>query len=639
MTNLPAPTRFDGVWEIYEPPQPEISNKPQVCFFVERRSPNFRLEPLIRQHCDAKIQQPLVKGGPNVILVETERLYDCLGLLRAVQYDIQQYKESLLEEKLGTEESRYLCNRLSLQAKMLGVKLDEPSSPIEVPGLDELVWYLQYTYSDKIERALSLIEEGTLEYDSLAEYFKPGLDFVDTGLLSGLAGSKCITKCRSSYFKRGKTAIGATATTFYASFECVVAVGYDRFAVVEATFSQSSFPGTRRIDGVEFLRKASTDEYARLSKRGNQYEQMCSKSTLVEYSAGSFFTSERPSRSGGRLVVDATEAWLHNIHPAKAPADGMAAGAVLDSLQAMARLQRQPLEHRDESMAGALFLRSPLPTKLLVSTWPVVCGFSLTSRTWGLAIVEMLSPVVFRESAFDELVLPAPRKRLLQALITSHTQRTNVDVLPGKGEGLIFLLYGSPGTGKTLTAEAVAEVLKLPLYRVSMGELGTTPEQLETRLQMIFDLCLPWNALVLIDEAEILLETRTQSTDLVRNAMVCVMLRIMEYFPGILFLTTNSKIDQLDPAIVSRLTCTLHYEGLDEDGRYKVFSAAIQRVKEAQIDAVDLKLLAKSSQGVNGRQIKNAVQLAAALSMFENTPLKLEHLKETLSMTTSMSCQ
>lgn len=43
-------------------------------------------------------------------------------------------------------------------------------------------------------------------------------------------------------------------------------------------------------------------------------------------------------------------------------------------------------------------------------------------------------------------------------------------------EGTIFLLHGPPGVGKTLTAEAIAELLHKPLYVVSMGELGTTPE-------------------------------------------------------------------------------------------------------------------------------------------------------------------
>ena len=82
--------------------------------------------------------------------------------------------------------------------------------------------------------------------------------------------------------------------------------------------------------------------------------------------------------------------------------------------------------------------------------------------------------------------------------------------------------------------QAIAELLHRPLYSVSMGELGTTPDGLEAQLQDLLDLCVPWGALVLIDEAEMLLEQRTKS-DIVRNAMVCVMLRLLEYYPGVLF--------------------------------------------------------------------------------------------------------
>ena len=218
--------------------------------------------------------------------------------------------------------------------------------------------------------------------------------------------------------------------------------------------------------------------------------------------------------------------------------------------------------------------------------------------------------------------------------------------------GIIFLLHGPAGVGKTLTAEAIAEVLHRPLYRVSMGELGVTPEALESRLQDIFDLCLPWQALVLIDEAEMLLEKRTHTgTDLVRNAMVCVMLRLMEYYPGILFLTTNSGKERLDPAIASRLTCTLGYDALHTEARREIWETTLGRISQnnandngtnnrlvkSGISKDDLDYLATEYPEINGRQIKNAVQLAAALCQYENTTLQLEQLKETLEMTNVMA--
>lgn len=65
--------------------------------------------------------------------------------------------------------------------------------------------------------------------------------------------------------------------------------------------------------------------------------------------------------------------------------------------------------------------------------------------------------------------------------------------------------HGPPGTGKTLTAEGIAELLKRPLYMVSVGELGTNPHQLETELNKILDVAHSWGAVLLLDEADVFL--------------------------------------------------------------------------------------------------------------------------------------
>ena len=86
------------------------------------------------------------------------------------------------------------------------------------------------------------------------------------------------------------------------------------------------------------------------------------------------------------------------------------------------------------------------------------------------------------------------------------------------------------GVGKTLTSEAIAEHLHHPLYSVTVGELGTNTKDLETKLQEILEVASEsnddeidssgvWNAVILIDEADIFLEKRSDN-DIVRNAMV-----------------------------------------------------------------------------------------------------------------------
>jgi MoxR-like ATPase len=59
------------------------------------------------------------------------------------------------------------------------------------------------------------------------------------------------------------------------------------------------------------------------------------------------------------------------------------------------------------------------------------------------------------------------------------TTSASTDVIEGKGNGLIVLLHGGPGTGKTLTAESVAELTGKPLYRVTCGDIGTNAEDVE----------------------------------------------------------------------------------------------------------------------------------------------------------------
>lgn len=117
------------------------------------------------------------------------------------------------------------------------------------------------------------------------------------------------------------------------------------------------------------------------------------------------------------------------------------------------------------------------------------------------------------------------------------------------------LLVGTPGCGKTLTAEAVAEVARKPLYCISAGELGVEPANVEANLLRAFELAQMWDAVILLDEADVFLQQRTPS-DLQRNALVAIFLRQLEYYQGILILTTN-MVEGCDVALESMLACLM----------------------------------------------------------------------------------
>ncbi|KAI9647059.1 hypothetical protein NHQ30_005061 [Ciborinia camelliae] len=172
------------------------------------------------------------------------------------------------------------------------------------------------------------------------------------------------------------------------------------------------------------------------------------------------------------------------------------------------------------------------------------------ASTWGQFSVNGMTDIVWNEDAFKKLVIDETRRKLIHALVRSHRQddASFDDIIENKGKGLVGLLSGSPGVGKTLTAEAVAEVTSRPLYQVSTGELGIDADVVDRRLGTILEISRRWGCVLLIDEADVFLATR--GVDLARDTLVSIFLRRLEYFRGVLILTTNRK-SEIDPAFQS----------------------------------------------------------------------------------------
>ncbi|KAG8530428.1 uncharacterized protein KY384_004930 [Bacidia gigantensis] len=252
-----------------------------------------------------------------------------------------------------------------------------------------------------------------------------------------------------------------------------------------------------------------------------------------------------------------------------------------------------------------------------------------------LVKVDDLQPVQFRERAFKRLVIRDDHKNLIKAMVQAYKEESPgfADVVAGKGRGLFILLHGPPGVGKTLTAECVAEKQQLPLYTISCGDLGTEPEVLEERLKKIFEYCCKWKAVLLLDEADIFLQER-DIQDVKRNALVSIFLRELDYFEGILFLTTNRPGD-IDEAFVSRIHVTLGLSSLNKAEQRKVWTIFFKDLeleesgKVALLRYVDEKF---TKDNLNGRQIRNTVRTALALANAAHHHLKAEHLESVVQI-------
>ncbi|KAI0911073.1 P-loop containing nucleoside triphosphate hydrolase protein [Ustulina deusta] len=265
-----------------------------------------------------------------------------------------------------------------------------------------------------------------------------------------------------------------------------------------------------------------------------------------------------------------------------------------------------------------------------------VFGFVLRSRKWhelDMTHVFGVAPLVAGEG-FDELVLPPGHGDMVKSMIRQHLRdrklssvnRDKTDVVRGKGRGLIMLLHGVPGVGKTSTAECVADLFRRPLFQITSGDLGTTAKEVEDALEENFTLASRWNSILLIDEADVFLAERTKE-DFVRNSLVAVFLRMMEYYAGVLFLTTN-RVGVFDEAFTSRIHISLYYPPLDRISTLQIFEKNWDRIKTRYENAgrvIEIKVpeitgfaidyFENNKEGRwNGRQIRNAFQSALALA-------------------------
>ncbi|KAL9069018.1 MAG: hypothetical protein Q9157_006308 [Trypethelium eluteriae] len=223
----------------------------------------------------------------------------------------------------------------------------------------------------------------------------------------------------------------------------------------------------------------------------------------------------------------------------------------------------------------------------------------------------------------------------MEASLTKATV-AYISVIRGKGEGLVFLLCGPPGCGKTLTAELMAEECKKPLMRISFGNLGHRPDEVDRNLQALLELSLKGSATVLIDEADAMLSKRSTggvTVNSYHNIMVSIFLRHLEYFSGVLFLTTNHATE-FDDAVNSRVV-TLHYRPLNSKDRAKLWKAQLmkkeQLLAECNIDSFCEEL--GEDFALDGREIKNLVTHTMAIRWQRKQHVSKQVIQEIYNLT------
>lgn len=198
---------------------------------------------------------------------------------------------------------------------------------------------------------------------------------------------------------------------------------------------------------------------------------------------------------------------------------------------------------------------------------PVQRYFDLSLQDFIWIHANNVEPYKYDKELPKKMVLPEDHRDLLDILTTDISAFTS-DIVEGKSAGNIIMCVGSPGLGKTLTAEVYAEVIERPLYSIHAGALGTNADDMKKNLRTILTRAKRWNCVLLLDEADVFVMQRGAS--LTQNAIVAEFLRTLEYFDGLMFMTSNRGSD-IDEAIIPRCAAIIHYDVPEKSDAQKIW--------------------------------------------------------------------
>jgi len=404
-------------------------------------------------------------------------------------------------------------------------------------------------FKSLIDRSQDLKNKRVMTYDDLWTLFQPGAtiftrqDGQETAMT--LLDTKYGQDCKGN-------------PCFYVRCKFVDWDG-TRFGTTKSTSLIYEYSGTRHISQL----RAFPIEYhpdaqalrARLIERGTKAEALAGPNYRAYHGIGwrqGNFGAKDKYNVEGRIVID-TYGW-NRFNPSYAIYNQP---FTQKEIATVSEEENEDSEVEDDGESGDsddmpmdghfadeddASKRPPLSTEQKLICSPLLRGYSLKSKLWLNFFVNSVKGIEWQNDAFERLVLPKNQKELILGFTESQRKHRNSfdDVIEGKGRGMIILLCGPPGVGKTLTAESVAEEMKVPLFMMSAGDLGLDPSKVEAKLQDILEMCTRWHSVLLLDEADVFLEQRSLH-ELERNKLVSIFLRVLEYFEGMPFLPNRHE--------------------------------------------------------------------------------------------------
>ncbi|MDR1310876.1 MAG: ATP-binding protein, partial [Burkholderiaceae bacterium] len=281
-------------------------------------------------------------------------------------------------------------------------------------------------------------------------------------------------------------------------------------------------------------------------------------------------------------------------------------------------LDRRVETHSDRRASG---LHDNGLTRIPLHCYLYMFHLELHENVW--VHVQNLEEYVYRPALRNKLVLPQEH-RILIDILTSRMDVLMDDIIEGKSGGTTILCMGASGLGKTLTAEVYSEVVGKPLYRVHSGQLGTSAQSVESALSTILRRAARWGSILLLDEADVYI--RERDNDMQHNAIVAEFLRTLEYFDGLLFMTTN-RVDDVDDAILSRCIAVIRYNIPPREDAIRLWHSLSEQFQIPLSDKLVGELV-RTFPNSSGRDIKELLKLTSRFCAGINKPVSLSAFRQ-----------
>ncbi|MGF6870983.1 ATP-binding protein [Paraburkholderia sp. MM5477-R1] len=245
-----------------------------------------------------------------------------------------------------------------------------------------------------------------------------------------------------------------------------------------------------------------------------------------------------------------------------------------------------------------------------------------------------LAQRVKQTRGWENLVLPPTTLNQLRRLSGAIRYRERVFCEWGfdGGPGITALFSGSPGTGKSMSAEALAREAGLDLWRIDLSSMVSKYiGETEKHLDRVFALARDGNAILFFDEADALFGKRSEvkdAHDRYANIEVAYLLQRLEAFEGVVILASNLA-SNVDPAFSRRMHFVIEFPLPDASLRERLWRAAIPCGARVAGD-VDFAFLARQF-ALAGGDIRVAVLDATFAAVADEAPIDMARLCQAVS--------